>query len=61
MIYQFKVSLDKNIYRVIEIKDSNSLYNFAKAITKAFGFDFDHAFGFYNNIKNTYNSTDFSF
>ncbi len=57
-IYQLKVSLDKKIYRVIEIEGSSSLYSFAKAITKAFGFDFDHAFGFYNNIKDEYKSTE---
>jgi hypothetical protein len=57
MIYQSQVLLDKEIYRVIEIKNSSSLYIFAKVITKAFGFNFDHAFGFYNNIKNTHKST----
>ena len=37
-----------SIYRDIEIEPSKSLYKLAKAIVSAFGFDFDHAFGFYN-------------
>jgi hypothetical protein len=40
----------KSIYRDIEIEASNSLYRFAQAIVTAFGFDFDHAFGFYTGL-----------
>ena len=40
----------KSIYRDIEIEASNSLYRFAEAIVMAFGFDFDHAFGFYTGL-----------
>ena len=40
----------KSIYRDIEIEASNSLYGFAQAIVKAFGFYFDHAFGFYTGL-----------
>ena len=36
-----------SIYRDIEIGASASLYRLAEAIVSAFGFDFDHAFGFY--------------
>ena len=35
-----------SIYRDVEIEGSKSLYNLAEAITSAFGFNFDHAFGF---------------
>lgn len=35
------------IYRDIEIEASRSLYRLGQAIVSAFGFDFDHAFGFY--------------
>jgi hypothetical protein len=35
------------IYRDIEIEASKSLYKLAEAIVAAFGFDFDHPFGFY--------------
>jgi hypothetical protein len=40
----------KSIYRDIEIEASNSLYRFAEAIVMAFGFYFDHAFGFYSGL-----------
>ena len=36
--------------RKIKIAGSRSLYNFARVITKAFGFSFDHAFGFYDSF-----------
>jgi hypothetical protein len=39
---------DTSIYRDIEIDPSKSLYQLAEAIVSAFGFDFDHAFGFYS-------------
>ena len=38
----------KSTYRDIEIEASKSLYRLAEAIVAAFGFDFDHAFGFYS-------------
>jgi Plasmid pRiA4b ORF-3-like protein len=40
-----------SIYREVEIDSSKSLYNLAEAITSAFGFNFDHAFGFYSGLK----------
>lgn len=48
----FRIALDgqKSIYRDIETAPSMSLYKFAQAITNAFGFDFDHAFGFYSGL-----------
>lgn len=36
----------RSIWREIEIEASTSLYTLAEAIVAAFGFDFDHAFGF---------------
>ncbi len=39
-----------SIYREIEISASKSLYSLAEAIVSAFGFDFDHAFGFYSGL-----------
>jgi hypothetical protein len=39
-----------SIYRDIEIEASTSLYRLAEAIVMAFGFDFDHAFGFYSGL-----------
>ena len=42
-----RAALDGATYRDIEIEASKSLYTLAEAIVSAFGFDFDHAFGFY--------------
>jgi hypothetical protein len=39
-----------SIYRDIEIEPSKTLYKLAQAIVGAFGFDFDHAFGFYSGL-----------
>jgi hypothetical protein len=40
----------RSIRRDIEIEASRSLYQLAEAIVAAFGFDFDHAFGFYSGL-----------
>ena len=39
-----------SVYRDIEISSDDSLYELAEAIVQAFGFDFDHAFGFYSGL-----------
>ena len=39
-----------SIYRDIEIDPAKSLYLLAEAIVSAFGFNFDHAFGFYAGL-----------
>jgi hypothetical protein len=41
---------EPSIYREIEIDSRNTLNDLAKAIVRAFGFDFDHAFGFYSKL-----------
>lgn len=41
---------DSSVYRDIEIDSGKSLYDLAKAIVRAFDFDFDHAFGFYSGL-----------
>jgi hypothetical protein len=48
----FRVALPASppIYRDIEIEASKSLYDLARAITAAFDFNFDHAFGFYTGL-----------
>jgi len=45
-----RAALSPKIYRDIEIDASASLYKLAEAIVKAYGFNFDHAFGFYSKI-----------
>jgi hypothetical protein len=47
----FRVSLSPKLYRDIEIASSKKLYDLAAAVVQAFGFDFDHAFGFYSLLK----------
>ena len=44
----FRVSLNPKLYREIEIPSSKKLYDLAAAIVGAFGFYFDHPFGFYS-------------
>ena len=51
-----RVSLEPKLYRDIEISGEASLYEFAQIINEVFGFDFDHMFGFYDNLKNPYKS-----
>ena len=46
----FRASLRGRLYRDIELPSSGSLEDLAAAIVDAFGFDFDHAFGFYSNL-----------
>jgi hypothetical protein len=50
--HAFRVSIqgDPSIYREIEIISTTSLYHLAAAIVAAFGFDLDHAFGFYTKL-----------
>lgn len=50
LILRVALARKKSIYRDIEIEASESLYALAEAIVAAFGFDFDHAFGFYSNV-----------
>ena len=45
-------------YRTLAIPETFTLYGLAEAITDSFDFDFDHAFGFYNNIKRWTSSTE---
>lgn len=45
----------KRIQREIEIPQELSLYKFAEAIVSAYGFDFDHAFGFFRKVTDGWN------
>lgn len=47
----FRVSLNPKIYRDFEIISTKKLYDLAGTIIQYFGFDFDHAFGFYSVLK----------
>lgn len=50
LIIRAELGRKASVYRDIEIEGSKSLYQLAAAITSAFGFDFDHAFGFYSGL-----------
>lgn len=39
-------------YRTLAIPEGSTLYNLAESVVESFDFDFDHSFGFYDNIKN---------
>ena len=46
----FRASLGAKVYRDFEILSAKNLYDLAGAIVGVFGFDFDHAFGFYSKL-----------
>lgn len=47
----FRAALEPGLYRDIEIASNSSLYDLAAAIVGAFGFEFDHPFGFYSLMR----------
>ena len=56
--YTFKI-LDGDGYEVtIAISGNINLYGLAEHIIDSIGFDFDHAFGFYDNLRNPYHSAE---
>jgi Domain of unknown function (DUF6429)/Plasmid pRiA4b ORF-3-like protein len=57
-IFVFRILLKPKIYRDLEISRNNTLYDLAAAIVQAFDFDFDHAFGFYENLAGDYSEAD---
>jgi hypothetical protein len=59
----FKISINaipenekRRPHRTIAVDANADLYALAQAINYAFDFDFDHAFGFYDNLKDPYNA-----
>jgi len=47
----FRVALNPKLYRDIEIESGDKLSDLAAAIVGAFGFDMDHAYGFYSLVE----------
>lgn len=45
-----RASLGSRLYRDIEMSSSSTLAELAEAIVAAFGFDMDHAYGFYSKL-----------
>jgi hypothetical protein len=56
-VHVFRVTLDRGLYRDLAVRSSATLESLAEAIINAYHFNFDHAFGFYDNIKNPYNAS----
>lgn len=55
-IFVFRVFLKDSpeIVRELALIETHTLYNFAEAIVDSFDFDFDHCFGFFDNIDRWY-------
>ena len=49
---------DANCWREIEVSSNATLWKLAEAITDAFSFDFDHAFGFYSDLGDFYQDSE---
>lgn len=47
---------EKSPYRIIAARPNMSLHIFGIAVLNAFDFDYDHLFGFYDNVKRYYAS-----
>jgi len=58
LIFKTQFFHAKKIQREIEVPADFSLYKLAEAITKAYDFDFDHAFGFFRNVTHNWNFRD---
>jgi len=53
---EYPPTKENRIIRKIQIAETKSLYNFAKVITRAFNFHFDHCFGFYSDLEKYHES-----
>jgi hypothetical protein len=56
-LHTLTLSYGQEFKATLEISDSCSLYELAELSIMALGFDFDHAFGFYDNPDDPYGST----
>ena len=54
----FRAALRGRLYRDLELPSGASLEDLAAAIVRAFGFDFDHAFGFYGSLGHRYHDAE---
>ncbi len=54
--YIFELETESGYQAEIAISGNVNLYGLAEHIIDTVGFDFDHAFGFYDNLKNPYSS-----
>lgn len=58
LIFKTQFSRAKKIQREIEVPEDFSLYRLAEAIVGAYGFNFDHAFGFFRKITEGWDFAD---
>ena len=57
-LFSFRVQLGDDFTAQLRLSAQCTLYELAETVIKAVGFDFDHCFGFYNNLKDSYRSTE---
>lgn len=57
--YTFKIAHGDGYEAVVFISGSINLYGLAEHIIDTIGFDFDHAFGFYDNRRDPFKSSEF--
>jgi hypothetical protein len=55
-VMTFKLSADDETHRTIEIHETATLFDLAEIILESLDFDCDHAFGFFSNPENLYES-----
>jgi hypothetical protein len=56
--YTFNIQDGEGYEATIAISGSVNLYGLAEHIIDTIGFDFDHPFGFYDNLRNPYQSSE---
>jgi len=57
-LYTFSVKAAEDFTAQLTLSANCTLSDLAEIAIKAIGFDFDHSFGFYNDLKNAYDSTE---
>ena len=55
-LIRLKATFDMQTHRTFDIQANASLEKLAATIIRYYNFDFDHAFGFYDNLDNPYDS-----
>ncbi len=53
-IHTLKLQYGREFETLVAVSGSVSLYGLAELLIEALDFQFDHAFGFYDNLKNPY-------
>lgn len=56
--YTFTLEAGDDFSAIVTLSGTCSLHQLAETLIKALGFNFDHAFGFYDNLDDPYDSTE---